>query len=560
VTQFIPEAGGWYVSAVLRNMIKHGANICGLPYHVNDDFIDLGTPAHVEDFLCRLRSGEMKMQGQRRLRFVFDLDFTLVTPPRKHGDYSSVEPIEQNIALVRSLKSAGNYIIVWTARESERHRGNVGAIVAAVGKVTMDTLEKFGIPYDELIFGKPHADAYIDHRAVNSCVDTEKELGWVAKPAREREGKLVGGVAARAFNTVRPLDEMHVVKTGPCDVMRGELYWYRNIPSELVDLFPRPVEISDGKYMASIVMTKVEGVPFTHLLVNHCLTPTRLLQLLRALTRMHHCSAPSAAGVAQTNAQFAPPDRSAEVAAEVNGHDARNHGSQRSGQSGTTGGQRPDGQSEEAEDPDLQSGLGKSGQEEPPYNAVYENLRVKLMARYDKHRFLYQSFSVSELGFDVQDIIQPLSDALRRYEEGDRAQRAAYIHGDPVFSNVLMGKGGGIKLLDMRGALGSRLTTSGDVAYDLAKVYQSLSGYDFILEDHELSAIARGHLESLQRVFWSYLAIHYPKVSASDVRLITAQHFFSIVPLHEVRSRMCLYLRMAHSLMLQEGLVRSSQR
>lgn len=305
--------------------------------------------------------------------------------------------------------------------------------------------------------------------------------------------------------------------------------------------------------MASIVMTKVEGVPFTHLLINHCLTPTRLLRFLRALTRMHRCSAPSAGGASQSNAQFSPPDRSAKGVSQESRPDSH----MRCAQSGTTGGQEPDDELEDLERPVFQRA---PVHEVLPNNAVYENLRSKLLARYDKHRFLYHSFSVSELGFDVQDIIQPLSDALKQYEDADRAQRAAYIHGDPVFSNVLMGKGGGIKLLDMRGALGSRLTTSGDVAYDLAKAYQSLSGYDFILEDHELSPIARGHLESLQRVFWSYLAVNYPEVSASDVRLITAQHFFSIVPLHEVRSRMCLYLRMCHSLMLQEGLVRSAHK
>jgi len=56
-------------------------------------------------------------------------------------------------------------------------------------------------------------------------------------------------------------------------------------------------------------------------------------------------------------------------------------------------------------------------------------------------------------------------------------QVAAYIHGDPVFSNVLLERRTGcIKLIDMRGALGGRLTTSGDVNYDLSKMFQSLCG------------------------------------------------------------------------------------
>jgi hypothetical protein len=35
----------------------------------------------------------------------------------------------------------------------------------------------------------------------------------------------------------------------------------------------------------------------------------------------------------------------------------------------------------------------------------------------------------------------------------------------------------------MRGKLGSKLTINGDMLYDLAKINQSVVGYDFILHD-----------------------------------------------------------------------------
>jgi hypothetical protein len=47
------------------------------------------------------------------------------------------------------------------------HNGNIGKINADIGKITFDTLEKFNIPYDEIYFGKPHADFYIDDLAIN---------------------------------------------------------------------------------------------------------------------------------------------------------------------------------------------------------------------------------------------------------------------------------------------------------------------------------------------------------------------------------------------------------
>jgi len=516
------EAGGWYISAVMRDMLHHGAPIVGLRLIICEDFIDLGTPNHLQAFLWRLRNGEARLHSNRRMRFIFDLDGTLVTPPRKRGDYASVEPIAQNIVLLQSLKAAGHYIIIWTSRESERQKGNIGAIVAAVGKVTLSTLDRYDIPYDELIFGKPHADAYIDHRAINSTVDTEKELGWAATAStHDATKKIDGGIAARAFNTVRPLDELHVVKTGPCHVMRGELHWYRHVPSELADLFPKPVEISDGgKHMASIVMTKVEGVPFTHLLVNLCLTPTRLLRLLNALTRVHRCtksmSCAEQAGSA-TLGSLPIPVRGLECTATFQ-------------------------QGPACEDTLVLDMM------------LYVNLRPKVIERYEKFKSLYHSFSVSDLGFNIEELVQPLLTALAQYEDGRRACRAEYIHGDPVFSNVLLASGGSVWLLDMRGALGDKLTTNGDVTYDLSKVYQSLCGYDFFLQDRDLTSSGQAHLETLQRVFWQYVSSRYPEVSLSDVRLLTAQHFFAIVPLHEVRARMRLYLRMAHALLVGEGM------
>ena len=59
------------------------------------------------------------------------------------------------------------------------------------------------------------------------------------------------------------------------------------------------------------------------------------------------------------------------------------------------------------------------------------------------------------------------------------------IHGDPVFSNVLLTSEGKVVFLDMRGSLSGVCTIAGDLTYDLAKVYQSLSGYDFIIHNKE---------------------------------------------------------------------------
>lgn len=65
---------------------------------------------------------------------------------------------------------------------------------------------------------------------------------------------------------------------------------------------------------------------------------------------------------------------------------------------------------------------------------------------------------------------------LERYMAEGRYQHANVIHGDPVFSNVLLTDTPSVYLLDMRGEVGNKLTLQGDVLYDLSKVYQSLLG------------------------------------------------------------------------------------
>ena len=84
----------------------------------------------------------------------------------------------------------------------------------------------------------------------------------------------------------------------------------------------------------------------------------------------------------------------------------------------------------------------------------------------------------------------------------------------------------------MRGELGEQLTMSGDLTYDLSKVYQSLLGYDFIILGQELRERDMEILAQLRETFREFVAEHYPRTRMSDVIKITASHYFGIVPLH----------------------------
>lgn len=92
------------------------------------------------------------------MRVCFDLDNTLVTYPTIPGRYETVKPIPKMIDLAKHMKQEGHTIIIHTARRMQTHQNNVGKVIADIARITIDTLERCAIPYDELIFGKPIAD------------------------------------------------------------------------------------------------------------------------------------------------------------------------------------------------------------------------------------------------------------------------------------------------------------------------------------------------------------------------------------------------------------------
>ena len=84
----------------------------------------------------------------------------------------------------------------------------------------------------------------------------------------------------------------------------------------------------------------------------------------------------------------------------------------------------------------------------------------------------------------------------------------------------------GIKFIDMRGKQGNEVTLYGDVYYDLAKVYQSLIGYDNILNGIEIDDAYRSELVN-------YFESMLGEEALNKIKLITASLLISMLPLHE---------------------------
>jgi len=265
----------FYMSLMYDHILK-GKNKLVLNITINKT-ISLGTPNQL------INSDTI---GSSSLTYVFDLDNTLVTYPVIHGDYSTVKPISKMINLVKKLKENGHYIIIYTARRMKTHAGKVGAVIKDIGRVTLDTLEKFDIPYDELIFGKPLGDIYIDDRGYNPYDDRLfKLIGEYQMINDDIDNKIDNN----KYNSIKCVDE-RIIKKVNRQIGRGELFFYENI--ELLNETVRKYFVNYYGYKIindsiELNIGKVDGIPISYLYINKTYSLKLFEKLLFSLKEIH---------------------------------------------------------------------------------------------------------------------------------------------------------------------------------------------------------------------------------------------------------------------------------
>jgi hypothetical protein len=154
------------------------------------------------------------------------------------------------------------------------HSGSVGKILKDVGKITFDTLEKFKINYDEMHFGKPEADFYIDDLAVNCFSNIEKEMGFYQTK-----------IDPRSYNFIETSCINTFIKKTNDNLLDGEIYWYSNIPNEIKDLFP--IMFRQDPNNKWYEMEKIIGIPVSKIYLSNELTTDLLLYILESLNRIY---------------------------------------------------------------------------------------------------------------------------------------------------------------------------------------------------------------------------------------------------------------------------------
>ena len=118
------------------------------------------------------------------MRIVFDLDGVICELKKPSESYSDVSPKKKVIQKMRNLKDQGHYLIIHTGRHMRTCNGDVTKVIEKIGKITEEWLEKWNVPYDELVFGKPYADIYIDDLGVE--FSTSEKLGEKLESIKRR--------------------------------------------------------------------------------------------------------------------------------------------------------------------------------------------------------------------------------------------------------------------------------------------------------------------------------------------------------------------------------------
>jgi len=105
----------------------------------------------------------------RDYSFIFDIDGTLCPIKKKDENYEDLVPYPDMVEKLKAYKAGGAKIVLFTSRNMNSYQGNLGLINKHTAKVLLAWLDKWEIPYDEIVYGKPwpgHKGFYVDDRTI----------------------------------------------------------------------------------------------------------------------------------------------------------------------------------------------------------------------------------------------------------------------------------------------------------------------------------------------------------------------------------------------------------
>tara|TARA_Y100001968_G_C19438020_1_gene760928 strand:- start:432 stop:2339 length:1908 start_codon:yes stop_codon:yes gene_type:complete len=264
------EIGELYMSTLLNDILQN-SNKKIHAFKIKSG-ICLGTK---EDIINNLDRIEFK-----KLRLCFDLDNTILKYRLPGETYGDCKPIKEAVNLVTKLHQMGHTIIIHTARGMATASQNNGSALCRVGKDTFDVLEKLNIPFDEIYFGKPSADIYIDDKAHNPFLNLIKSIGFpqLEVPKLNPTNK---------YNSIL-IDGNNVIKTGPKDSMKGEVFFYKNVSKvDIKKYYPKYIKSSSTPVTTKLELETIHGFELYKLLKDELLDINHLDKIVSAFDEIH---------------------------------------------------------------------------------------------------------------------------------------------------------------------------------------------------------------------------------------------------------------------------------
>lgn len=101
------------------------------------------------------------------MNVIMDLDGTICEATHGGDEYFTAKPKLDVINRMRLLKATGHSIVIYTARGMNKFSNNIQRIEREYRQRTEWWLREYQVPYDQLLFGKPAGDVYVDDKGMN---------------------------------------------------------------------------------------------------------------------------------------------------------------------------------------------------------------------------------------------------------------------------------------------------------------------------------------------------------------------------------------------------------
>lgn len=432
------------------------------------------------------------------------------------GDFGAVgkgQPpvLPATVRVLRQLKLKGDYIIVHTY-EPDSKSSSIESV-----------LRRSEVPFDEIVYNKVVADVTVCRNVVHpSFMDGNELLGIEDGSMSSNRGLENNGfIPSRSFNAITVSADNVVSKSSSAAPILGELFFYSHMPADIAHLFPTVLAEKSAFALARDPPTSavsslsgsdddlIEGISLTQ----SCAEFAKRSQAPSISIQMTRIRGPTFSHL--LTARCLTPGRLIKLLTSL-------------------------------------QLLHSSGGLERPCKCsssnvnIYENYSRKLRHRLKKHKAIYEELASILTTGHILDLMSFLGE----YEAEDRGLAVRVVHGDPVLCNILSERDGGVKFVDMRGMQGDSIfTLEGDAAYDLAKCWQSLSGYDYIVRNRSAAAKDAEICWKLQNAFRLHVKKSYPGINYRDIVLITASLYVTLIPLHDSQQHRIMFAQRAVTLL-----------